>query len=225
MSGVLRTCPSCPVSLREPDGHYPDGRTDRKRGKIMATKETTRPRPKPSKVYYQPTQPAMRRMQDALHKYDDVVSEVEGRWGVDRLVWLVGGDLRDRFEQQMDRLNAAIDKCDPSIEHEVEVTLRGVAALEKAAIAAGAKLLNGDYIEGRMPDGRVIAITATGYEAGKVKRDNREMVVYSVDEIGRIIEGLNKDAPVVDAIKNAFAGAEVQSVKPFPANLDDEIPF
>lgn len=192
---------------------------------MMVAKKTTRPRPKPSKVYYQPTQPAMRRMQDALHRYDDVVSEVEGRWGVDRLVWLVGGDLRDRFEQQMDRLNAAIDKCDPSIEHEVEVTLRGVAALEAAAIAAGAKPLTGDYIEGSMPDGRVIAITATGYEAGKVKRDNREMVVYSVDEIGRIIEGLNKEAPVVDAIKNAFAGAEVVSVKPVPANLDDEIPF
>ena len=191
----------------------------------MATKKTARPRPKPSKVYYQPTQPAMRRMQDALHRYDDVVSDVEGRWGVDRLVWLVGGDLRDRFEKQMDRLNAAIDKCDPSIEHEVEVTLRGVAALEAAAIAAGAKPLTGDYIEGRMPDGRVIAITATGYEVGKVKRDNREMVVYSADEIGRIIEGLNKEAPVVDAIKNAFAGAEVQSVKPVPANLDDEIPF
>ena len=191
----------------------------------MVAKKTTRQRPKPSKVYYQPTQPAMRRMQDALHRYDDVVSDVEGRWGVDRLVWLVGGDLRDRFEKQMDRLNAAIDKCDPSIEHEVEVTLRGVAALEQAAIAAGAKPLNGDYIEGRMPDGRVIAITATGYEAGKVKRDNREMVVYSVDEVGRIIEGLNKEAPVVDAIKNAFAGAEVQSVKPVPANLDDEIPF
>lgn len=191
----------------------------------MVAKKTTRPRPKPSKVYYQPTQPAMRRMQDALHRYDDAVSEVEGRWGVDRLVWLVGGELRDRFEQQMDKLNAAIDKCDPSIEHEVEVTLRGVAALEQAAIAAGAKPLSGDYIEGRMPDGRVIAITATGYEAGKVKRDNREMVVYSVDEIGRIIEGLNKEAPVVDAIKNAFAGAEVVSVKPVPANLDDEIPF
>ena len=192
---------------------------------MMVAKKTTRPRPKPSKVYYQATQPAMRRMQDALHRYDDVVSDVEGRWGVDRLVWLVGGDLRDRFEQQMDKLNAAIDKCDPSIEHEVEVTLRGVAALEQAAIAAGAKPLSGDYIEGRMPDGRVIAITATGYEAGKVKRDNREMVVYSVDEVGRIIEGLNKEAPVVDAIKNAFAGAEVVSVKPVPANLDDEIPF
>ena len=192
---------------------------------MMATKKTTRQRPKPSKVYYQPTQPAMRRMQDALHRYDDVVSEVEGRWGVDRLVWLVGGDLRDRFEKQMDRLNVAIDKCDPSIEHEVEVTLRGVAALEQAAIAAGAKPLSGDYIEGRMPDGRVIAITATGYEVGKVKRDNREMVVYSADEIGRIIEGLNKEAPVVDAIKNAFIGAEVESVKPVKYDLNDEIPF
>ena len=191
---------------------------------MMVAKKTTRPRPKPSKVYYQPTQPAMRRMQDALHRYGDVVSEVEGRWGVDRLVWLVGGDLRDRFEQQMDRLNAAIDKMQ-DVEHEVEVTLRGVAALEQAAIAAGAKPLTGDYIEGRMPDGRVIAITATAYEAGKVKRDNREMVVYSADEVGRIIEGLNKEAPVVDAIKNAFIGAEVESVKPVKYDLNDEIPF
>ena len=59
----------------------------------MVAKKTTRQRPKPSKVYYQATQPAMRRMQDALHRYDDAVSEVEGRWGVERLAGLVGGDV------------------------------------------------------------------------------------------------------------------------------------
>ena len=59
MSGVLRTCPSCPVSLREPDGHYPDGRTDRKTEVEMVAKKT-RGKPKPNKVYYQPSQGAMR---------------------------------------------------------------------------------------------------------------------------------------------------------------------
>ena len=60
---------------------------------------------KPSKQHYAPSQMAMRRMQDALHRYDDEVSKVERKWGVDRLIWVVGGDLRDRFEKQMDLLN------------------------------------------------------------------------------------------------------------------------
>ena len=192
----------------------------------MATKKTTRPRPKPSKVYYQPTQPAMRRMQDALFKYDAVVSEKERMWGVDRLQHLVSPELRERFEAQMDKLNASIDKCD-GVEHEVDVTIRGVEMLERAAVELGHKPLTGDYIEGAMPDGKVIAITVNGYEAGKVKRENRDMAVYSVDEIGVIVGNfLERDkANVVTSIKDAFAGATIESVKPVRVDLDDEIPF
>ena len=179
---------------------------------------------KPSKQHYAPSQGAMRRMQDALHRYDDVVSRVERKWGVDRLIWVVGGDLRDRFEAQMDLLNAAIDKME-DVEHQVEVTLRGVAALEKAAVAAGVQPLGGEWIEGKLPDGRVLAIVPNDYEVSRVKRDNREMVVYSVDEIGRLLAAWDENK-AVDAVKAAFPGATVEKVRTQLAkDLNDDIPF
>jgi len=179
---------------------------------------------KPSKQHYAPSQMAMRRMQDALHQYDDRVSEVERKWGVDRLIWVVGGSLRDRFEAQMDLLNAAIES-QQDVEHQVEVTLRGVAALEQAAIAAGVQPLNGEWIEGKMPDGKVLAIVPNDYEVSRVKRDNREMVVYSVDEIGRLLAAWD-ESKTVDAVKDVFPGATVEKVRTkTEKELNDEIPF
>jgi len=166
----------------------------------------------------------MRRQQDALHRYDDRVSEVERKWGVDRLIWVVGGNLRDRFEAQMDKLNAAIDRME-DVEHQVDVTLRGVAALEQAAIAAGVQPLKGEWIEGKMLDGRVLAIVPNDYEVSRVKRDNREMLVYSVDEIGRLLAAWD-ESKTVDAVKAVFPGATVEKVKTkLEKELNDEIPF
>ena len=179
---------------------------------------------KPTKQHYAPSQGAMRRQQDALHRYDDRVSEVERKWGVDRLIWVVGGDLRDRFEAQMDKLNAAIDRME-DVEHQVDVTLRGVAALEQAAMAAGVQPLSGEWIEGNMPDGRVLAIVPNDYEVSRVKRDNREMVVYSVDEIGRLLAAWD-ESKTVDAVKDVFPGATVEKVRTrTEKELNDEIPF
>ena len=179
---------------------------------------------KPTKQHYAPSQAVMRRQQDALHRYDDRVSEVERKWGVDRLVWVVGGNLRDRFEAQMDKLNAAIDRME-DVEHQVDVTLRGVAALEQAAIAAGVQPLKGEWIEGKMPDGRVLAIVPNDYEVSRVKRDNREMLVYSVDEIGRLLAAWD-ESKTVDAVKAVFPGATVEKVKTkLEKELNDEIPF
>jgi len=90
-----------------------------------------RPR-KPTKSYYAPNDKLARRMQDALVRYDEAVTKLEMKWGVDRLPWLVGRELREKFDMQMDRLNEAIER-QIDVEHQVEVTLRGLAALEKAA--------------------------------------------------------------------------------------------
>jgi len=194
---------------------------------MVAKKRTARGKPKTNKVFYQPSQAAMRRQQQSLHKYDDEVNRLERKWGIDRLPWLVPLELRDRFYEQLDKLNAAIDKCE-GVDHEVEVTLRGCAAIERAAIEGGAQPLTGEYIEGRMPDGTVLAITANGYEAGKVKQDNREMKVFTVDEVGVILEKWleeNKAKTLVDEAKNVFPGAVVESIVKNQLLLDDEVPF
>ena len=194
---------------------------------MVAKKRTARGKPKTDKVYYQPSQAVMRRQQQSLHKYDDEVNRLERKWGIDRLPWLVPLELRDRFYEQLDKLNAAIDKCE-GVDHEVEVTLRGCAAIERAAIEGGAQPLTGEYIEGRMPDGTVLAITANGYEAGKVKQDNREMKVFTVDEVGVVLEKWleeNKAKTLVDEAKNVFPGAVVESIVKNQLLLDDEVPF
>jgi hypothetical protein len=194
---------------------------------MVAKKRVARGKPKTDKVYYQPSQAAMRRQQQSLHKYDDEVNRLERKWGIDRLPWLVPLELRERFYEQLDKLNAAIDKCE-GVDHEVEVTLRGCAAIERAAIEGGAEPLTGEYIEGRMPDGTVLAITANGYEAGKVKQDNREMKVFTVDEVGVVLEKWleeNKAKTLVDEAKNVFPGAVVESIVKNQLLLDDEVPF
>jgi len=194
---------------------------------MVAKKRVARGKPKTNKVYYQPSQGALKRQQTALHKYDDEVNRLERKWGIDRLPWLVPVELRDRFYEQLDKLNSAIDATE-GVEHEVEVTLRGCAAIERAAIEGGAEPLTGEYIEGRMPDGTVLAITANGYEAGKVKQDNREMTVYTVDEVGVILEQWLKEKQAkafVDEAKNVFPGAVVESVTKTAKLIDDEIPF
>lgn len=194
---------------------------------MVAKKRTARGKPKTDKVYYQPSQAAMRRQQQSLHKYDDEVNRLERKWGIDRLPWLVPLELRDRFYEQLDKLNAAIDKCE-GVDHEVEVTLRGCAAIERAAIEGGAQPLTGEYIEGRMPDGTVLAITRNGYEAGKVKQDNRDMKVFTVDEVGVVLEKWleeNKAKALVDEAKNVFPGAVVESIVKNQLLLDDEVPF
>ena len=181
--------------------------------------------PKPTKKFFHQTAASDRRMQDALHRYDDVLARIESKWGVDRLPWLVGTDLRERFDQQMEKLNKAIeDRHD--VEHQVEVTLRGVAALEAEAVRRGCEPLSGEYIEVAMPDGRVLAITRTSWEVPKVKRENRDMVVYSAEEVANIIVGFEDKAKPVNAIKETFPGAAVEPVKTqTELELDDEIPF
>lgn len=190
----------------------------------MAAKKVSA-KPKPNKIYYAPSQGAMRRMQEAIHRYDDRVSQLEAKWGVDRLIWLVDGSLRDRFEAQMDRLNKAIEE-QHDVEHQVEVTLRGVDAVEKAAIEAGVQPLDGGYIEAAMPDGRVLAVTKTDYEVSKVKKENREMVVFSATEVAKIVQTYLDESKAINDAKGLWPGAVIEKIKtPTEIKLDDSIPF
>jgi len=168
------------------------------------------------------------RIQNALVEHDRVVAEYEGRWGIDRLQELVSQELREKFYQQRGKLNAAIDANDgKEVQHQVQVMLRAYAALEKAAKDAGQKELTGEYWEMVMPDDRVLAVTKTMAESGKVARDNPKLVVYSLEEIANILHAQHKEKlDKIEKVKAVFPGAAVTEVKPAIEELiDDEIPF
>lgn len=170
-----------------------------------------------------------RRIQNALVEHDKVVTQYEDKWGIERLQELVSEELRERFYQQRERLNTAIDNNDgKQTQEEVEVMCRAYAALEKEAVAMGHKPLSGEYWETPLPDGRVLAITKNHAEAGKVKRDNRDLVVFSIQEIANILDARHKETvKFIDEVKNKFDGAVVTSVTPIKQEtlIDDHIPF
>lgn len=179
-----------------------------------------RPQDRVSKLEYD-------RIQNALVEHDRVVADYESRWGVDRLPELVSQELRAKFWQQRDKLNNAIEQNDgKDTQHQVQVMCRAYAALEKAALEAGHKELSGEYWEMPMPDGRVLGVTRTMAEAGKVARDNRDMVVYSLEELANLLHSRHKETMAkVDQVKSLFPGAAITEVKPSKEPIDDEIPF
>lgn len=171
-----------------------------------------------------------RKIQNYLTEYDRVVSELERRWGVERLPLLVGPELRDRFWSQMDKLNAAIASESPAdVEAEVAVTLRGYAALEAKARELGAKEIEGVAWTAPMQDGRVVAVVRDVHEVGVIKKDMPDAMVYSVQEVAAILAAWTDQQKddLVNKIKDTFPGAHVTSVKKteLEEELNDEIPF
>jgi hypothetical protein len=168
-----------------------------------------------------------------LIEYDRVVRAIEAKWGIDRLPDLVDAEMRQRWWMQWDRLNAAIERgSGPDVEHAVEVTIRACGVLEARALELGAKPLTGDRWEAEMPDGGVLAIVRDKAEAANVQKEGRYDAVYSVAEVGRIIQQwrAGEAGRLAESVKDVFAGAEIVEIKrrePTEGErvLNDEIPF
>ena len=166
-----------------------------------------------------------RRINDALIKHDAAVSEFERRWGVGRLPLVVSTDLRARYDAQCDRLDAAIEACDPDmVERMVGVSIRAYAALEQAARDAGVAELRGDYYEAAMPDGSALCVTRDIYEQVRVARERRDAIVWSVEEVARVV-GSYEAAKAINRAKAAVPGATVERVTDRSEITDDDIPF
>ena len=168
-----------------------------------------------------------RKVQSALIEFDRAVTDIEDRWGVDRLPELVDHNLRERFYKQRERLDAAIQaNVGSEVQREAEVMLKGYKHLIKAAEANGFAELTGEVWEAQMPDGRVLAVAKTIDEANKAARDNRDMVVYSMDEIARVLCGW-EEFKLATMAKHTFPGAEVVEIRERNTKelKDDELPF
>ena len=164
--------------------------------------------------------------QSAVLEFDKAATEYENRWGVDRLPELVPPELRERFYQQVYLMNQAISAVDwREVEHQCAVTLRGYAALEKAALDAGNKPLEAKCWQAAMPDGRVLCIAPDHHEAGAVARERKgeNVLVYSVEEVANIL-ATNGAAEAVNAVKAAFPGATATGSRKAEV-FDDDIPF
>jgi hypothetical protein len=148
---------------------------------------------------------------------DEITRAMERKWGIDRLPRLVDPALAVRFRAQADKLNEAIASGRPdAIKAQAEAMARAWSALDKAATAAGARPLDGDVWETRLPSsGAVVAIVRTADEAHAIARD-RDGTVFTLEEVAHALDAFGEQ---VRAVKRAFPGAEVTGVRPSKLNI------
>jgi hypothetical protein len=167
--------------------------------------------------------PSAYRIQAMVEGVDQVAVAMERKWGVGRLRMLVGDDLRARFDQQKDRLDAAIAVNDERyVAAQAEGMKRAWSALDQAATGARHAKLSPEIWECVLPStGEVVAILRTDAEANHVAREGR---VFTLAEIATLIDGLG---PVLEA-KRVFPGATVTAIhrkSPMDWSRGDDIPF
>lgn len=164
------------------------------------------------------------RSQLALEALDEVAHQMERRWGVGRLTRLVPIDLAERFERQLAKLNAAITEeatggSVANVEHEAGRMVNAWRALNAAAEAAGAEQLSPAWFEGRLPDGRLLIVCADLQRAHRIAGDNRAAVIWSMDELGRVLWQFE----MVNDAKLVWPGARVEEVKVDPERVKPKV--
>ena len=113
----------------------------------------------------------------------------------------------------------------PPIQTHGDAMRRAWEALDKAATDAGAAILEPDCFETRLDDGTVLLVCRDATEAhhvARAKKDEREIEVWSLAEVGRFISHQRE----VREVKKLFPGSLVTDVRstrgPDP---NDDIPF
>jgi hypothetical protein len=171
-----------------------------------------------------PMAPTDYRVQAMVDGLDQVAISMERKWGVGRLRLLVSDYLRARFDEQKDRLDAALQSGEERyIAAQVEGMKRAWQFLDQSATEAGAMPLSPEVWECVLPStGEVVSLVRTEAEALHIARECR---VFTMAEIATLIEGLGDS---VLAVKKHFPGATLSGVRrrpPVDWSRGDEIPF
>lgn len=170
-------------------------------------------------------------IQGLVQSVDLVTDALERKWGVGRLRLLVGDALRERFDRQWAKWQAAYATQDlDAVRAHSEAMRRAWAALEQAAIAAGHQPLAPEVWETRMPNGRVLGIVRSLPEAHALAGDGRERDIWTLDEVGRVLAAWDAYR-WAEASHAHFPGAQITALRLTPRGsefdwkLGDEIPF
>ncbi len=164
---------------------------------------------------------------------DQTAAEMEAKWGADRLRLLVGPELREKFDRQRYLLNQAIWHGElEAVKRESNRMVTAWLALDKVAEEAGKEKLSCAVWEVALENGSVAAIVPSTEHAKAVVSEGRQVAVFTLEEIARVLSHHSAMATA----KIIFPGAEVTKVSrsvedPLNAihdsddKLDDDIGF
>lgn len=161
----------------------------------------------------------------ALAPVEQVVNEMDRKWGVDRLPELVSVEMAMKFGSAVAKMNKAVE--DEDVEQcrvRAEVVVRGFRAMDAEAERLGAQKASQDVWEVEV-DGKVYAVMkdARAWQAVKEGRDDVEVITLREVALAYKFFKDSKAGEFEQAVKNEFASAEMITLggKVF----DDSIPF
>tara|TARA_R110002167_G_scaffold30764_3_gene101619 strand:+ start:1178 stop:1771 length:594 start_codon:yes stop_codon:yes gene_type:complete len=196
-------------------------------GRKMATKTYRR---KPDALTQRDgyTDPIAEGIHHSIKPLDRIATEMELKWGCDRLPGLVSPQMAAKFGSAKAKLDAAVESnVAPDVARTAGVMMRGWAALDAEATKGGHKPLEPHIWSHTTDAGFKFAVAqgnADGIKALKTHPDLEGVAVYSLDEIGRLLE--SKSMELVNAAKERFPGATVKAVRMPPAgDMVDELPW
>jgi hypothetical protein len=158
---------------------------------------------------------------------DETAAEMESKWGADRLRLLVSPELREKFDRQRYLFNQAISHGEfEDVRRESGRMVNAWMALDRAAESAGVPKLSPQVWEVPLEDGSVAALVPDDSHAALVNAEGRQVAVYTIEEIGRLLSAF----PHIAKTKKVFPGATVTAVRrsvedPLNAVWDTEEPL
>ena len=164
------------------------------------------------------------RSQGPRRALDDVVSDLERRWGFERLPRLVSPELRERFVGAQDMHRQATMEGEDLVEMDA-MMIRAWRALEAEALARGEAELPGSVVcwQAEEPERGTICLCLDDEHAqallARAKAEGVVVEAWTLEEVGRVVA---QASPLAE-IKQAFPGATVQGKR--KAMPQDEIPL
>lgn len=161
-------------------------------------------------------------MQLVIEAVDQRAREMDRRWGFGMLAKIVPIDLAERFRSQRRKFLAAVwDYEEDEVRKHGEAMIRAYAALDATATAERGEPAAPEQWEFETPEGLVILVQDIA-QVSRAQLHGRKAQVWSLDEIASII----RNYPALAAAKQAFPGAEIESIRvpiDLKQALDDEV--
>ena len=165
----------------------------------------------------------------AVAPFDAAASEMDRKWGMDRLPELVSIETAEKWGSAMGKLNDAITAGNvEETKLRVGVCVRGLAALDAEAESLGRKPLPPEVWEVEI-EGQTIAMVRDVRDWARVEEMRPGVRIHSLREVAAALKWMG-DGGYANHLNTLFPKAKNVAVRQAPksggaAVLEDKIPF
>lgn len=204
LPATLRASPCAP--LKEPP------MASKTKGKPLRREKQSPPKPtgfgvRPGPAPWQASYGTYLTGHEAIEDMQMIASQMEDKWGKGRLRLLVPADLREKFDRQRYLTNQAVWLGElEDVKQQTKRMINAWQALDKQATLSGAEIKPVEQWEALLDDGTTLIVVKTLEEASQVKIEGRKAVVWSLEEVARVVD----EQKAILMAKIYFPGAVVE---------------